>query len=468
MIGQPINVFPNGQALDGLIDNVFTFQFYGDRLSAYKVIITENNTRAVVYESDTIQSLKYNGEVQEVFVPRGSFANNMDLSWQVILWEEHPSMYINSGVVLEGAVAGNTTIMIRQHQNVKQGMYVRIGAEQHKIGSYDKQTGITNLISAFSFDVSTGTSYQIFSDFVESTMFYFKSRTTPVVTLNAIDGKIHSRQIVCDATYEQAEFVGIRSYEWVIKSSDGNTVAKSGTINSSNLAYVYDGLLSGETYTRSLTIVTHDGVSITVQDSFLCEYPAPSPIYQAKVQFDDAVGAVKITWPDDKQAIGVIEGDDLTLPQFQYIENTPFDGTTSLYLGSKTILTYDTMSGEILPIGDSFSHFISTNLDQLFNGKIVEITSDSGEVFSVINRGYHFFFVKNGEEELIHTVCPLLLPCLSNEAVPNRSAGYIWDDSMVWDDSKFWTESEFSICDYQFVIITNPNTAYVYQLNYHE
>lgn len=81
---------PKNTARDMSVNQDFSFTFQGDKGTDYQVIIMNNSTSAVLYDSGKVNlgtSYWYNGETKSVTVPSGSVANDLELKWTIQTWD---------------------------------------------------------------------------------------------------------------------------------------------------------------------------------------------------------------------------------------------------------------------------------------------------------------------------------------------------------------------------------------------
>lgn len=453
MINQPMNVFPSNNALDGALVNTFSFEFYGNKLSAYQITVQKNNTAAAIYTGQKTSITKYNGDIVSVNLPKNAFPNGLDLNWKVTLWEEKPSIFIVSGAVQKDSTAA--VIKLRQSANIKPNMYLRIGNAERKITAYNSETGEATVSPAFMSAPVYMDSYDIYSDFISSPLYFFKSRTTPTLTLNKLSATINLRTIAFSAVYTQAENTPIKYHRWALTDKQNSIVSDSGVIYSACLDYSFDGLLSGEVYTRTLTIVTQDDITISKTDSFDVKYASPVIGNPPSIKFEGSQGSVLLNWFDDRQSIGRLTGG------YKYIENFPFSGAVSLYLQAGASLCYDTVSAVPLQLKHgNYSVFISTRLDYNKQGKIIELSNGSDTCYLKLFN-YGFYLVENGVEYHLTDVFPVIKPMLQNSSTSEEGVGYVWDDSVIFAEDKFFVESVKDVSDFQYKIAITSEKIFI-------
>lgn len=176
--------------------------------------------------------------------------------------------------------------------NVSKGMYILYKSSDTKV--YCKITSIDSL----SFDGETyfdciglespiplsneskNVSFSVVSNYVESTDFYFNTRTEPNVSitvknLTSPDGDtvtLSSSILEATGLYTQQQSIPIESYVFNLYSSDGELIDTSGDIISSKITYTYKGLMTNRDYTLELAVTNEDGVVIKVEKEILCCY----------------------------------------------------------------------------------------------------------------------------------------------------------------------------------------------------
>lgn len=162
------------------------------------------------------------------------------------------------------------------YKNNGQNIYTRITA----VDLYDGQVflGLESPIPLS--NESKNVSFSVVSNYVESTDFYFNTRTEPNVSitvknLTSPDGDtvtLSSSILEATGLYTQQQSIPIESYVFNLYSSDGELIDTSGDIISSKITYTYKGLMTNRDYTLELAVTNEDGVVTKVEKEILCSY----------------------------------------------------------------------------------------------------------------------------------------------------------------------------------------------------
>lgn len=293
---------------------------------------------------------------------------------------------------------------------------------------------------------------------VTSPGYFFKGRAIPSLSVPLIDNPHTSRVINLTSIYSQAENIPIRYHVWEIKDFSGNVVATTGKKYSANLAFSFDGLFSGETYTCNLTVTNQDDASVSTGDlPIVVQYNPPSIDYPPLVTIDNNTGAATISWENNVRSAGKTTGN------YEFITNYPFQGTNSVNIISGNIV-FDEIPGSI-PIVDEndFSTIISITINNSKQGKIIELKGNDGLEYSVSLLNYGFYENKNSIQLFIKSIFHVLLPGQTASGAPEANTGYIWDDAAIYDDSQFWTET--IPFEHQYLIVLSPDTTIIERMS---
>ena len=162
------------------------------------------------------------------------------------------------------------------YKNNGQNIYTRITA----VDLYDGQVflGLESPIPLS--NESKNVSFSVVSNYVESTDFYFNTRTEPNVSitiknLTSSDGDtvvLSSPILEAIGLYTQQQSIPIESYVFNLYSSDGELINTSGDVISSKITYTYKGLMTNRNYTLELAVTNDDGVVTKVEKEISCIY----------------------------------------------------------------------------------------------------------------------------------------------------------------------------------------------------
>lgn len=359
MLQYPINVYPDNVTIDtdsDENDKDVHFTFKGDILRACVVRFFDYNTGNVVVNDSPIYT--YDSEMM-VFEPIAYNNENLDMAGllsslprigsyivQFLLIEGTQS---DSGVIankfaLRGSIqedytAGSNTVLIEDRINniyewslrpdgirspvtVEESgrtysldaAFLKIGNYSIRISSYNYLTGELVLENSIPEDLSEGTSYQIYCNYLISQQYYFKLGSMPsIVSLNAT---FNVYGMKFQARYNQLENVPLKYYNITVqkKSSSGiyYTIAQTENIYSQKIEYDFvddydiDGV-GGNDETRKyrfiVNAVSQDNMSVSQasQDFTMPEREAVTCITDITAQSYKHNNVVHIDW-DTPQA----------------------------------------------------------------------------------------------------------------------------------------------------------------------
>ena len=333
MIYQPRNVQPSGVSIDGLLDNTFTMEIQTNSyVSAYQLLIVDFNNNEVYTGSKVMLSnYLYNGDILEIPVSASSVAlsNGTNYKWCVRLYQPNSDMLITYGLVQ--STSTTTNIYLQPNINIKAGMTLTINSQSKTISSYNVDTGLAVVSSAFSSTPAIGAQYYIYSNFIETVPDYIVyARQTPSVSISNVPSSLTLKYHTFQGTYTQSDNVPIvyHQFDLYTRNDDGTTslVASSDKVYSANLSYTYDSFRTGNKYLIQMTVENDMGIiSTTDMYEFNVSYDIVEYLQQPLASFDDKNNAVKVSWvaPVENEATsfrsdaatGIIQDNDNTLTQ---------------------------------------------------------------------------------------------------------------------------------------------------------
>lgn len=456
MLQFPYAVNPNNsQAVDGTVSNKFTCIISGTICTAYQIEILNNNTNTKVYSGGKTSILAYNLQEIEMDVPANSFTNGNDLIWKMRLWSNKPDMLIVSGNTLKDSTT--TEIKVREYTQIKVGHIIEISGERREIRGYSAGT-IT--VDALSSQPAEGTQFKIYSDFIDTPYYFFKSRSKPVVEITNYMEKITDRKYKFTGSYTQAENVSVQYFVFNLCSGD-EIIDTTGEVFSANFEYEFDGFANGQNYDIEFICMSQDSVEVSSgKKNFIVEYQAPNIESAPGVEVIREKDAVKISWNAGNQSIPKTEG------KYEIVKNFPFEGTNSVAIEDGGYIEYDTIEFDPLSIDENnFTVLVSVNLNDDFSGEIISLEGGSKECMVYLDG--NTFYYKNGNSTTeIGRIFEFNEFLLQPSPIPEDGYGYFWDDSKKWNDLYFFVEPSSKISDNQYKITIKPDLASIERLSY--
>lgn len=320
MIQYPINVYPDNVTIDGSTDandRKVHYTFKGDMLRAYVVRFYDYDTGNVVvndtpiynYDSENyvFNNIGYNNDYIEVsglistlttsvLLTHSYIMQMMLVGGTVALSGDNADRFVLRGKVVEGCVAGGTALTIEDRinniyewdlsaNNIRKPvkvtenqreynlnkMFLVVNGQSKLITSYNYETGEVTFDSCVTNAIADGTEYQIYSNYLITEQYYFKTKGMPV--LNNPNATFDARGIhFTDKCNDIINYYTIKMQ----KKTETNIyldVAETGRIYSQNIQYDfcddYDAieLDGGNDTTRKyrfiVNAVTQDGFNIT-------------------------------------------------------------------------------------------------------------------------------------------------------------------------------------------------------------
>lgn len=219
--------------------------------------------------------------------------------------------------------------------------------------------------------ISIGDSFKIYSDFIETPFYFFKSRTIPEISITNLSETINSRNYNFIGSYNQYENVPIQYYIFNLYNEDLELLDTTDKVYSANITYNFDGFTNGEVYYIELVCSNQDNVEVsTGKKQFKADYTEPNVDVTLDYQVLEDKDAIRVILKPDKTSVPNFDG------EYSIESNFPFEGTNSAYI-EKGNVVYDNVSEEPLEIDkDSYTVFMSTRLNNGFDGKIVELSNN--------------------------------------------------------------------------------------------
>ena len=451
MIYQPVNVYPSNTTIDATVANNFSWEFNGDNLTKYKIEIFQLNESESIYSQEVSPSTTvYGGDIVTYSVPANTMKNGNEYIWKITEYESNPSMFVISGKIQSGSSGSSFTISTKM-STVKVGMSINIDGTYREIKTYDSETGAVTTTEAFSSTPSTGTVYSIYTPFTTTLNgFYFKARTTPVITINPIAaenlddaGNLKYRRCTFTGSYTQEQNVSIKYHRWdIYEVGEDEVLASSGDVYNSNLTYFYDGFASTIDYKIVLTINTQDAQEYTKELIFHTLYNEPVIVQQPSAIFNPEHNSVTV----DCRVIKVSEpvlSDDL---DYEFT-----DGYLHINQGN---ITYDTISDVPIELED-FTVVTEFYLDEAVANIIINLLTkdETGQYYTQLAPridgetllGSWFTNKIEKSETDITTNClkslkNAILWHLQDINTAYDNTEYIWNNTINWrlDDTQFY------------------------------
>lgn len=311
-IQYPLDIFPNGNAINDSGSTEFSFRFKGEKLKAYKINFYEGQN--IDDELKPIYTTN-NGQLTVL----DNFAYNND--------------YINTGTIV----------------NIGS---LRAVSEQ-RLFSYE--------IIMYA-DYSTSTEYTE-ANYVSFTSprYYFETYETPFVGIELKGHEseeqytsitINEKNMTIRGYYSQAQGIPLKYYSMTITDKQGIVVHQTGKIYSADINEQWDNGLSGEQYLINLFVMNEKEMSAEFDLTVTVDYKTTPTGQDALCTADHVEQGISVKWNRGVYATAKPENEE-----WDYVKSFLQDEEkTNLSVDvSEKEITYDNLSGEDLKINsDNF------------------------------------------------------------------------------------------------------------------
>lgn len=389
MLYRPISAHPsNGVSIDATTDNIFSTIVQGASSSVthYKASFYDADT--LEWEFDTQKSTLPEpltaGKTLSFNVPSSSgLQNNRSYYWTLRLYQQTPDMFVTNSVVQDGSTA--SSIVIREHYNIKEEMYISIGGQQKQINKIvvdtEKHTSTLTLSSSFPSPPAKDSAAKIYSNFVDSVQFGFSTNKTPILTITNAPTKLSSRSYQFLMSYSQDENVPMKWHQFILETESGQILKDTGRIFNADLTFEFDGFISGARYTICGVAETVNGVTVSSPKyTFSVYYPSPNIDLPPTVSVDYDDHAIKIEWVPDSFSEGILS----PAGSFHYEQDYPFSGAVSLSV-DEGFIKYDSISGHDLDLSEEFGVLSDITISNNTVGNIISLESDNGRYYKLVS-----------------------------------------------------------------------------------
>lgn len=468
MIYQPVNVYPNNNVVDASINNNFSWLFNGDNLASYRVDVYKLNESTTSYTSTVTPSTTvYGGDTVTFTLPANTLQNAQDYIWKLTEFEANPTMFVINGKFV--TITSDTEFVIStQMTTVQKDMFLYYNNQYKKIIEYKSTDGTCKIESAFTTKPEAGKTYSVYSPFITTLNgFYFKTRNTPVVSIDDITsdskdeaGNLNQRQYTFVGHYAQAQNVSIKYHSWSLYNANTNVlIEETDDIYNSNIKYTFDGFVTGIQYKVVLHIETQDGVQVSVDKVFNVLYSSPEVIDSPLVTLNSEHNAAKLYYNIVKVSYPTING------EYEFTDNN------TLHIKSGD-LTYDKVSGKNINVKDYtiLAQFyveagktgnvigLSNNVKS-YNGVALNVLYENSDP---IGRWYvrRMSNTSSVEDIKIRGVKNNVLPMLQPTNTVENDTEYLWFSSRNWDFSQYYIMGDDTANSKVVKVVITPTDIY--------
>lgn len=468
MIYQPVNVYPNNNVVDASINNNFSWLFNGDNLASYRVDVYKLNESTTSYTSTVTPSTTvYGGDTVTFTLPANTLHNAQDYIWKLTEFETNPTMFVINGKFV--TITSDTEFVIStQMTTVQKDMFLYYNNQYKKIIEYKSTDGTCKIESAFTTKPEAGKTYSVYSPFITTLNgFYFKTRNTPVVSIDDITsdskdeaGNLNQRQYTFVGHYAQAQNVSIKYHSWSLYNANTNVlIEETDDIYNSNIKYTFDGFVTGIKYKVILNIETQDGVQVSVDKVFNVLYSSPEVIDSPLVTLNSEHNAAKLYYNIVKVSYPTING------EYEFTDNN------TLHIKSGDLI-YDKVSGKNINVKD-YTILAQFYVESGKTGKIIGLSNNAqsynGVALSVlfensdpIGRWYvrRMSEASSVEDIKLRGVNKNVLPMLQPTNTVEDDTEYLWFSSRNWDFSQYYLMGDDTANSKVVKVVMTPTDIY--------
>lgn len=468
MIYQPVNVYPNNNVVDASINNNFSWLFNGDNLASYRVDVYKLNESTTSYTNTVTPSTTvYGGDTVTFTLPANTLQNAQDYIWKLTEFEANPTMFVINGKFV--TITSDTEFVIStQMTTVQKDMFLYYNNQYKKIIEYKSTDGTCKIESAFTTKPEAGKTYSVYSSFITTLNgFYFKTRNTPVVSIDDITsdskdaaGNLNQRQYTFVGHYAQAQNVSIKYHNWSLYNANTNVlIEETDDIYNSNIKYTFDGFVTGIQYKVVLHIETQDGVQVSVDKVFNVLYSSPEVIDSPLVTLNSEHNAAKLYYNIVKVSYPNING------EYEFTDNN------TLHIKSGDLI-YDKVSGKNINVKDYtiLAQFyveagktgnvigLSNNVKS-YNGVALNVLYENSDP---IGRWYvrRMSNTSSVEDIKIRGVKNNVLPMLQPTNTVENDTEYLWFSSRNWDFSQYYIMGDDTANSKVVKVVITPTDIY--------
>lgn len=254
-IKYPVNVSPHMTSVDATKQQSFSFDFYGNDLTGVECylydaitnqyIITyyafgRADSNSIVEESTatTLNMQKFCCNFGQIGTKNYRLENNRKYKYKLRIAQTKINQFVFQGGIVgivnnqQLIVVGNTLLhppVEYANSFITFGYYlaIDIGNERRRIINsyvYDDSNYCIVLDSPFTQSLSIGTQYRVYSNYITSPEFVFKTKKDPTLEIISLDNSYLSNGgSAWFCKYEQEDGILIKNYNWSIKELSSNS-----------------------------------------------------------------------------------------------------------------------------------------------------------------------------------------------------------------------------------------------------
>ena len=337
--------------------------------------------------------------------------NDSDYKWNITLYQENYDIKLLTGKIIDdvymsvkidgifypGMKVQPITVIKEKNIVVKVGNEIKPIVD---IGSTNDDYSRIVLNEKFNQQLTTDTSYEIYTTALTSYDYYFKARETPILTFKVPD-TISSLSYTFTAELNKPN-IAYYKFDLYLGSE---LIATSKDIYSNHISYTYDGFITGNKYSVVLTVETEDKEIITEEREFLVSYNISYSTIFVEAEMDKKTNSISLDYSSQVNIYGSTE-DNSDVSYMKYKnpnEETP-ENKNSVRLEKGQVLYWDSINNlKDLLIPDDGTTLIHWHGDLGYTGKIAELSSNT-LITKKVSIGYDSknFYYKIGTNDIVY------------------------------------------------------------------
>lgn len=241
---------------------------------------------------------------------------------------------------------------------------------------------------------------------VQSPDYYFVAKKNPDITFE-VNPTITSSVLDVSVSYFQEQMATVSYYCFNLYSEDEELIDTTGNVFSSNIKYLYNGLISNNKYVLELTIVDSNKNKHTIEREFYVEYNNYQTYVIPEVSINQKDGCVEIDYSKNVVIEGKTDEDSVILFK-NFIDSateTVLEHSNGICLNRGQSLYWNDKTGDIPLDLDNTCQIIHWHGHEGFYGTIFEKIDERNPANNILVRydGTAFYYKFGLDNEVTYS-----------------------------------------------------------------